>query len=224
MRQGFHTVLFDLDGTLSHSALLTMEAFAALAPRFGLPVPEEAAVRRATGYANPEFYDRVFPDAPRDIVSALGIEIEKEELRILPGLGEKLLFPGCKGMLERLRGDGVRVYLVSTGDPEHVYSVLRETGILPLFDQIACGRPDKEGMLRELTADREKSGYIMVGDMRKDSDGARANGILSAGACFGYCRRELAEFDMYLDAPAALLTLVAGGAGSEEGDGANAKN
>ena len=48
----------------------------------------------------------------------------------------------------------------------------------------------------------------MVGDMKKDCEGAAANGILSVGACFGYCIRELAEFDLYIDSPMDLLGIM----------------
>jgi len=44
--------------------------------------------------------------------------------------------------------------------------------------------------------------------MKKDTDGARANGIKSVGACYGYCLRELADFDYYIDEPLQLLELL----------------
>ena len=48
MNDKIHTVIFDLDGTLSDSAILTVEALKRVAPNFGLPVPPVSDIRRAT--------------------------------------------------------------------------------------------------------------------------------------------------------------------------------
>lgn len=206
MNSKIHTVIFDLDGTLSDSAVLTMAAFERVAPVYGLPVPSLEAVRGAMGHANPEFYYILFPDFPRDMVYDMGNSVELEELRVLPSVGGRLLFKGCRELIACLKEHGVQLYIASTGDREHVFSVLSETGIIGFFDKICCGRSDKIEMLREITEDGDKDGYLMVGDMGKDHDGARANGILSVGACYGYCKRELTDFDFYIDEPFELLS------------------
>lgn len=208
MKNKIHTVIFDLDGTLSDSAVLTMAAFERVAPEQGLPVPSVEAVRKAIGYANPEFYYILFPDFPRDMIYDVGKLVEQEELRILPSVGSRLLFKGCRELLEHLKACCIRLYIASTGDKEHVFSVLSETGILNLFDMVSCGAPDKVKMLRDMTKDGDKSRYVMVGDMKKDSDGAYANGILSVGACYGYCKRESTDFDCYINAPFELLRVL----------------
>jgi len=208
MENKIHTVIFDLDGTLSDSAILVAIAMASAAPKYGIPVPDSEAIRKAIGYANPEFYYKLFPDIPRDTLLEMGRLVESEELRLLPEISGRLLFKGCRELLTELTARGIRLTIASTGDTDHVFSILRETGITGFFDTVSCGRPDKIEMLREMTGARDKSGYVMVGDMRKDSDGARANGILSVGACYGYCVRELAEFDRYIDSPQELLSVL----------------
>jgi len=197
-----------MDGTLSDSAVLTIAAFKKVAPRFGLPVPSVEDIRRATGNPNPEFYYILLPDFPRELVYNAGVEVEKEELNVLPTVSNTLLFRGCKELLERLKEYGVRLCIASTGDEGHVAAVLQGTGIAPLFDTISCGRPDKTEMLRELAERGEKSGYVMVGDMKKDYEAARANAILSVGACYGYCSRDLTDFDLYIDTPEELPQIL----------------
>ena len=61
-------------------------------------------------------------------------------------------------------------------------------------------------MLREIL--KGTSGFIMVGDMKKDYEAARANGILSVGACYGYCVRAISDFDYYIDSPLDLLRIL----------------
>ena len=208
MGNRIQTVIFDLDGTLSDSSILTMAAFNNFLPSFGLPLPTIEAVRRATGNPNPEFYYILFPDIERHIVDKAGSLIEQEELRLLPSLGGKLLFNNCLELLKRLKENNIRLCIASTGDEGHVFSVMNETGITGFFETILCGHPDKTETIRKLISTGNKSEYIMVGDMKKDHEGAAANGILSVGACYGYCRRELTKFDLYIDSPLDLLGII----------------
>lgn len=208
MDHSVHTVIFDLDGTLSDSAILTLHAFNVAAPKYGFPVPTEEEIRRATGYANPEFYYILFPGYPREKIFEMGQFVEQEELRLLPEVGDKLLFSGCRELLVCLRKHGVRLHIASTGDHGHVCSILKQTGITSFFDSISCGQPDKTEMLREITKDGKREGYVMVGDMAKDSTAARANRIVSIGACYGYCQAETSDFDHYIGSPMELLTRI----------------
>jgi len=208
MKDKIHSVIFDLDGTLSDSAILTVTALQKIAPLHGLPVPSEEAIKIATGNPNPEFYYLLFPGFPRETIAEIGGLVEEEELRILPSVSGRLLFKGCREMLECLKEQGIRLHIASTGDRDHVFSVLGETGIAQLFDSVSCERPVKTEMLREIIGDDCKDCFLMVGDMHKDHEAARANGILSVGACYGYCTRNTAGFDYYIDAPDELLKML----------------
>jgi len=208
MNNKIHTVIFDMDGTLSDSAILTLEALNRIAPNYELPVPSIDAIRRATGNANPEFYYILFPEFDRDLVRNVGLLVEKEEQKILPLLCGKLLFEGCLELLMRLKENAIRICLASTGDNDHVFSILKTTGIIGFFDTILCGRPDKTEMLREIIDGSDKAGCLMVGDMKKDYDAARANGIVSIGACYGYCVKETSSFDFYIHAPLDLFSVI----------------
>ena len=208
MNNKIHTVIFDLDGTLSDSAVLSMEAFKRIAPEHGLPVPSIDKIRKATGFATPEFYYILFPDHGRDLVKNFGTLVEQEELLVLPSLGGKLLFEGCRELLVKLKERGIRLCMASTGDREHVVSVLDITGVAKFFDTVFCARPDKNEMLREIIGGSDKSGCVMVGDMEKDYTAARANGIISVGACYGYCRKDFSEFDHYIYNALDLLEIL----------------
>lgn len=202
------TVIFDLDGTLADTAVITIEAFRRLAPGSGLPLPEPERIRAAIGYANPEFYDRLFPGFPTQPVRALGRRVEKEELRLLPEFTGELLFPGVRELLAALRDKGIRLYIASTGSAEHVDAVVAHTGIGGCFADILCGEPDKAGMIGRILGAGDPADFLMVGDKAKDSDGARANGIAAIGACYGYCAQGEYAFDRYIDTPHALLTIM----------------
>ena len=208
MNNKIHTVIFDLDGTLSDSAVLTMEVFKQVAPNHGMPIPSMDDIRRTTGHPNPGFYYILFPDHNRDLVHNMGLLVEEEEQKLLPSLSTRLLFEGCRELLTRLKENGTRLCIASTGDKTHVFSILKETGLISFFDKILCGSPDKTEMLREIINGGDKSGFVMVGDMKKDYEAARANGIMSVGACYGYCIKEISEFDFYINAPLDLLDVI----------------
>lgn len=200
-------IIFDLDGTLSNSAIITYAAMQRVAPRFGLHTPTMDEIRRATGFANPEFYYILYPSVDRKKIYEMGQEVELEEQTILCDV-KNLLFDGCHELLISLKDKGFTLYIASTGDPNHVFPILNETGITDLFEKVYCGQPDKFEMLRKIIGDNDKSSYAMVGDMKKDSEAARVNGILSIGACYGYCRKELGEFDMYVHSPQELFEFL----------------
>jgi phosphoglycolate phosphatase len=189
MDNKIHPVIFDMDGTLVDSAILTMAALKRIAPEHGLPLPSIETIRSAMGNASPVYYYIMFPDSERNMISDIGLLVDEEELQLLPSLCDKLLFEGCRELLIRLKDHGLRLCIASTGKKDHVFPVLNETGITGFFDTIACARPDKTEMLNEMIEGSDKSGYLMVGDMKKDYEAARANGIVSVGACC--CKRHV---------------------------------
>ena len=217
-----------MDGTLADTAELTMAAFASVLPSFGVPVPALATVRAAVGYSCPEFYFRIFPDLAKETALAIGDATEAEEDRLSPGFPGDLLFPGVRALLTELHNRGVPMYIASTGSEAHVCSTLGKAGIGGLFARVLCGRPDKAGMIAEIIAGgitgfvvsgddkmilndtQANHNFIMVGDMQKDVEGARANGIPCVGARYGYCTG--GGFDLYIDAPGELHRVIAANA------------
>jgi len=200
-------IIFDFDGTLADTAILTMAALKNIAPGLGITIPPLETVRAAIGYRNPEFYYHVFPGEPEDIIIKISDVTENEEQRLLPDLGEDLLFPGVRELLDELMKRRVTMHIASTGSYTHVNSVLKKTGIGGMFNKILCDRPGKAGMVAEIIGDADKNNFIMVGDMAKDLEAARANKIIAVGALYGYCKFG-SGFDFYIDSPAKLLSYL----------------
>jgi len=203
-----HTVVFDLDGTLSDTVILTMGALRRIAPEYGLEIPPESFVREVTGYATPEFYRRMFPDTPQAVLDIAGPLISQGEMDELVSVKEKVLFDGCIEMLERLKELDVCMHLASTGSENHVYTIISESGIEDYFASIAYGLKEKTDAVREMIGGGDRSGFVLVGDMIKDQKAARDNGIVSVGACYGYCNRDTADFDFYISHPMELFDII----------------
>ena len=200
-------IIFDLDGTLADTAVLTMKAFENLAHLYGLPVPSMETIRRAMGYQNPEFYNHIYPNEPEESVRLLGERVETEEQRLLPAFKADFLFPGVRELLAELKILNYPMHIASTGSEDHVYSILNKEGIKEFFTKVVCDKPVKTGMIAEIIGSGAKEDFIMVGDMKKDIEGAKANGIIIIGACYGYAQKD-SGFDMYIDTPAELLDII----------------
>nr|MDD6336007.1 HAD family hydrolase [bacterium] len=206
---GIQKIMFDMDGTLTDTAKATVAACREVAPRFGMVAKDAAFIQSLIGWANPVFYHKMYPEiAPEELVD-FGHAVEREESNMIARIGEGMLFDGVKDMLVALKQKGYRLYIASTGSPEHVAVSLRAGGIAELFEKIGCGQPDKEAMVGELLADTPPQAALMVGDRQKDIAAARANGIRALGAGFGYCLPEDAPlYDAVLTTPQALVDYV----------------
>lgn len=200
------TIIFDMDGTLVDTMLMTALAFEELAGAYGLPVPPRQAIKDAMGLADLYFYRKIYPNEPEDKLPAFGDAVEKRESAVGFELGEKVLFAGVKDMLCALKANGKRLYLASTGSQTHVRDMLTCGGILDLFEEVHCAQPDKEEMTAQILRSAGTTDAVFVGDTFKDANAARANNIPAVGAGFGYVKdEERALFDCVLDTPEALL-------------------
>jgi phosphoglycolate phosphatase len=202
-------LIFDMDGTLADTVSATVPAFAEVSPRYGLPPVSGEDIRRAVGLANPEFYYRLFPGHDQARILSFAQDVERAEETYVRRLGEAMLFPGVREMLDRLVRMDVDLHIASTGDPAHVDVVLRSAGILHLFRSIHCGESTKDRMVGEIIGASDKCEWAMVGDRQKDIDAARANGIPVIGAGFGYVEHaERALYDRVADSPAELVLWI----------------
>lgn len=202
-------VIFDMDGTLADTAKLTIPACAKSALAFALPPLSDAKIRETIGYANPEFYYRLYPELDRETALAFGASVEALEQEMVWQVGKAMLFPGIQTLLEALSGRNILLYVASTGGKRHVDSVLGATGIRAYFDAVCCGEPEKAGMVAEIIAGRPPEGWAMVGDKPHDLRAARANSIVALAARYGYCTEEdAALFDGALGAAMDLMDWI----------------
>jgi len=207
MTRRFDAAVFDMDGTLVDTMKATAGAFRALSPGFGLPEVPEERIRAAIGLADPEFYRALFPGADREVLRAFGRRVEALENECAHALGPGLLFPGVREMLDGVKAAGLRLFVASTGSHSHVTNALAAGGILGLFDRVACGEPDKRGVVKRLVSGFDPARCFMLGDTHLDAAAGRCAGIATYGAGFGYLKPgERPLFDRVFHSPGALLS------------------
>ena len=186
----YQAVLFDLDGTITDSQEGIIKCVQFALQSLGI---EETDGARLKSFIGPPLWDTFqllyhLSDEQTDEA----VEKYRERFRVT-GIYENRLYDGIKPLLERLKGQGVKLAVASTKPLVFVEEVLRYFDIAGLFDAV-CGtaldkaHSDKSPLIREalMKLDVPASGAVMVGDRRYDMEGARSVGMPSIGVLYGY--------------------------------------
>ena len=201
--------VFDMDGTLADTSLITVPACIKAANEYGIAPPARELITQTIGISGLDFYRRLYPALGEEKLEPLASRVFELEKSITRELGPGLLFPGILDMLNRLARAGIPMAIASTGETAHVESVLTTTGTKQLFAAIKCNSNDKITMLKELCTIYSGHKLYMVGDKPKDSDAAKANGVYSIGIGYGFSAPcELAGFDEIAGSPGEVLRLM----------------
>ncbi|MBE6989161.1 MAG: HAD family hydrolase [Ruminococcaceae bacterium] len=191
---GWHTILFDLDGTLTDPRVgITTAASTALAP-FGVHEPPE----KLTWLIGPPLYE-AFQDrfglSPAQSDEAVRLFRDYYDHR---GWQENEPYPGVADMLSALRAAGKRLLVATTKPEEMAVRILHHFGLAEHLSVI-CGAPPappeaahKDRIIRNAlrrAGITDLSGAVMVGDRRHDVEGARRVGLTAVGVLYGYGSR-----------------------------------
>jgi len=199
-------LIFDMDGTLADTALATIPAIRQQCELAGWLPPGEAEIRAAIGTANPDFYYQLFPNHSRDAVYALGQRVESSEEDWVRDIGEGMLFPGVRAMLEDLSRLDIPMYIASSGSHAHVDIVLESARINKLFQSIHCNEAKKSRMVARIVGGGDPERWALLGDRDNDLNAARNNDILALGAAFGYCpQNEWPKYDFVFMKPSDVV-------------------
>ena len=185
-------ILFDLDGTLTDSGPGIMNCARATFREFGVPIPDETAMRTIIGPPLKESFAR-FGIAPEHLNAAVTFY---RSIYNVTGKYENAPYPGVPELLERLRKDGHRLY-VATSKPEYMaVDILEHFGLAKHFDRI-CGadsdhvRSSKSAVIAYLLeAIGGAENAVMIGDTVYDVEGAAEHGIGTLCVDWGYGIRE----------------------------------
>lgn len=199
-------IIFDMDGTLSNTAIATLAAYHMAAEKLPIPKVTIQQIENAMGLGGLEFHENVLPGTDIEILKKVEQFVDIQEDKNITELGKSILFDGVYEMLEKLFSEGYQLHIASTGNESHVMTTLNATDIKKFFTSINHSEPQKKDMVRKIITTYgnpdEPGNWIMVGDMFKDSEAAHANNITAVGAAFGYLSEEdYSLFDVILDTP-----------------------
>ncbi len=181
-------VLFDLDGTLSDPKTGICLSMRHALERLGVEPPPVEALTWAIG---PPMQDSMATLVGPARAQA-AVRFYRERYGTI-GLFENVLYEGVPDMLARLRQDGVSLYVATSKVEAFAQRIVDHFGIARFFRRVYGAQADgglsnKDDLLAHILAREgaEAAGAIMVGDRVFDARAARANGLRSVCARWGY--------------------------------------
>ncbi len=192
MKQYF---LFDLDGTVTDTGEGIMKSAQYALDAFGIHQEPEKALRRFVGpplhLSFQNFYGLT------EVQSLKAVEKYRERYRT-KGVFESPLYPGMDRLLERLSQNaearGARLCLATSKPIAFAKQILELRGVERYFS-LAVGAnldgtmTDKSQVVAEVLrqlGEPPRGEAVMIGDREQDILGAKANGLETVGAGYGY--------------------------------------
>ncbi len=180
-------VLFDLDGTLIHSAPGILESFKYAFWQFGV-VMNEDQLRPFMGPPLRQSFAGVL--APEEVERAVRLY---RDYYAIHGQEGCCVFPGVPQMLAALRKAGCTLCIATSKAREVALQVLAHYGLLDAFDYVGGASMDasldtKTAVLAHVLARPGLQGKqaVMVGDRDNDMQGAADCALPAVAAAWGY--------------------------------------
>lgn len=183
----YKAVIFDLDGTLTDSAIGIVTSVRYALERMQWPVPDDGVLRSFLGPPLAVSFQRHCGMTQDQAIQATRIYRERYQAI---GWQENRVYPGIRRLLQALKRQGL--YLgVATGKPQRESEkILERFNLLHYFDAVAGPQPtDYFANKRDLIV-RAMAGHegpaIMVGDRDSDILAAQALHMDSLAVLYGY--------------------------------------
>jgi phosphoglycolate phosphatase len=207
-----HSLVFDLDGTISDPAVGVARSIDYALGAFGYPGISEKNVSEHIGPPLDATFRRLAAGACDATI--LGMVAKYRERYAAAGWAENVVYPGIAEALGHLASRGVRMGICTSKRADFAERILTRFGLRTYFGFISGGDIDitKHEQLRTLVEQRTVSpGAAMIGDRADDVAAARNNGLGSIAVLWGHgSRDELlgAAPDRLLESPVELRTLA----------------
>lgn len=209
-------LLFDMDGTLNESGAGIKNGFRITMEKLGRPLAADAELDFVIGPPLAWSFEQL---GVKGELNAEAVRIYREYYTT-EGLFVNKPYEGITEMLQELRLAGINAH-IATSKPELVtLRILEHFNMRQYFGVVAGASADDKRSekadviayaLSQLPVGKES--VLMVGDRHHDIDGAKMNGLKSAGVLWGYgTLKELEEAgaDYVLKTPGEVVDLVRG--------------
>ena len=135
-------VIFDLDGLLADTEIISLKVYQELLKDFGIPFTEETYSREYSGHREEENVQRFLDtyDLPWNFDQTLDKVYELEAQILAQGVNLK---KGAKNLLTYLQKEGVPIALATSSVESRARMILDGNGILSLFDHLVFAKDVK---------------------------------------------------------------------------------
>lgn len=210
----YRLAIFDFDGTLADSARWFVEAFNALAPRYGYRPVSEGEVEDLRGLSAREIMARLGVSAWK--LPMIAASLRRRMAREAPSIR---LFDDIEDVLHTLHRAGVACAVVSSNAEVNVRRTLGPE-VARSISHFACGA-SLFGKARHFRKVMKRAGVhpahtLCIGDEQRDIDAARQVGAHSGAVLWGYASPAAltqAGATHVFERPAEIALRLAGGVG-----------
>ena len=135
-------VIFDLDGLLADTEIISLKVYQELLRDFGIPFTEETYSREYSGHREEENVQRFLDtyDLPWNFDQTLEKVYELEAQILAKGVNLK---KGAKNLLAFLQREGIPIALATSSVESRARMILDSNGILSLFDHLVFAKDVK---------------------------------------------------------------------------------
>ena len=196
--KNYKYILFDLDGTITDSALGITNSVKYALKKLNAPIPPYKTLCKFIGPPLLDgFHDICGFDKEK---SQTAVKFYREYFETT-GLFENEVYDGIPEFLSALKQSGKTVILATSKPEKFAKLILEHFGLTQYFDYAVGASMDetrnkKDAVIAyalEKCNIKDKSLTVMVGDRCHDILGAKANGISSVGVLYGFGNREELE-------------------------------
>ena len=135
-------VIFDFDGLLADTEIISLKVYQELLKDFGIPFTEETYSREYSGHREEENVQRFLDtyDLPWNFDQTLEKVYELEARILAKGVNLK---KGAKNLLAFLEREGISIALATSSVESRARMILDSNGILSLFDHLVFAKDVK---------------------------------------------------------------------------------
>lgn len=195
----YHTVIFDLDGTLLNTLGDLADAANYVCRQNGWPEHTEEAIRGMVGHGIPNLVKQFSPDGAQSSLMLMNTLHQFNRRYGAHNMDRTVPYEGIPALLERLKAAGVRMAVCSNKADEFSRDIVAHyfPGVFDVARGNLPGTPVKPdpGVAREILERMGVPGTdaLMVGDSDVDIRTGQNAGLRTCGVTWGFRSRESLE-------------------------------
>ena len=187
----YHTIIFDLDGTLADTSPGIIETLRYTEQQLGLPPCNEDVLRSIIGPPLQESFMRLYDKTLEEADEIVAVYREYFDTNDMGA--RAYLHPGMLELLEYLKEKGVPMAVATHKVEVLTTKALKAFGITHFFETVRCydeeSNPTKGQLILQALEEMgvtDRNGVLMVGDSIFDSEGAAEAGVDFAALTCGF--------------------------------------
>ena len=191
MTMNYKYYLFDLDGTLTDSGIGITNSVMYALEKFDIHVSDRKELYPFIGPPLADSFQKYFGFNEEQALQA--VDYYREYFRA-GGIFENAVYEGIPELLGELKNRKATVALATSKPYEFTIQILDHFNLHQYFDVVGAATMDghisrKADVIAHLLDElgvKDTSSVLMIGDRDQDVEGAKANGLHSAGVLWGY--------------------------------------